>query len=175
MKVMHICTYYIGNKLYSNLINALSDDEIEQYIYIPIRNKEHFEKNKITTKSKKNLTYNYNNILKKYHRLFFFNKIYKQKREIEKDLYKFKPDVIHAHALFSDGGTAYLLKKKYDINYIVNVRNTDINVFYKFFLYLRPLMSKILKNAESVVFISFAYKSMLFSLLDKKTIDEIKN
>nr|WP_243190668.1 glycosyltransferase family 4 protein [Clostridium gallinarum] len=52
---------------------------------------------------------------------------------------------------------AYQLKKEYNLPYIVAVRNSDVNVFFKYFINLRKLGVEILKNAEKVIFISPAY------------------
>jgi glycosyltransferase involved in cell wall biosynthesis len=66
--------------------------------------------------------------------------------------------LIHAHSLFSDGGVAYELYKKYNIPYLVAIRNTDINKYFKYGIHLRPYALKILKNASKIIFISNAYK-----------------
>src|SRR5690606_32772754 len=58
--------------------------------------------------------------------------------------------MIHAHTWYSDGGVAYLLSKKYNIPYITAVRNTDLNVHYKYLLHHRKFGKEILKNANKV-------------------------
>ncbi|GIN69621.1 hypothetical protein J14TS2_00960 [Bacillus sp. J14TS2] len=175
MRVLHICSYYIGNKLYNNLVKSLSFKNINQIIYIPIREKVQFGKNQLPS-TFETVKYEYSNILKKSDRYFFIRKISKQKKDIECNiLSEVLPDVIHAHTVFSDGGTAYLLYKKYKVKYTVNIRNTDINYFYKYAIHLRPLMYKILLNAESIVFISYAYQRKMFSLLPSQVVSKIKN
>src|SRR5699024_2314840 len=165
MKLLHICSYYVGNKLYKNMVENLATKNIDQTVYIPVRSKAHLGKNKLP-ESVRTVDYKYRNILNKFDRFFFKRKINKQKKDIEKNVInKNPPEVIHAHTVFSDGGTAYLLNKKYGIKYILNVRNTDINYYYKYAIHLRPFMYKILLNAESIVFISHAYKRRMHSLL----------
>ncbi|PAE25789.1 glycosyltransferase family 4 protein [Bacillus sp. 7894-2] len=176
MQVLHICSYYIGNKLYSNLVKQLSfRNGLNQKIYIPIRDNKHFKLNQLPDKFF-SVEYFYSNILNKFDRYLYFRKITKQMKDIEK---KINPigniDFIHAHTVFSDGGTAYKLYKRYGINYIVNVRNSDINFFYKFGIHLRPFMYKILLNAQSIVFISVAYKERLLSLLPSALVKKIEN
>ena len=78
-------------------------------------------------------------------------------------------DIVHAHTLFVSGYIAYKLKKRYGIPYIVAVRNSDITIFYKYRFYLRSLGGKILKEAESIVFLSPHAKNQLFSKYLKKT------
>ncbi len=46
-------------------------------------------------------------------------------------------DLIHAYTLFTDGNCAMELSKKYGIPYVVAVRNTDVNDFFKKFPWLR--------------------------------------
>jgi len=175
MRILHICSYYIGNKLYRNLIKHLSFSGIEQEVFIPIRDKNHFGKNQLPSEFKL-VNYYYRNILKNYDRILFHNKMNKQMKEIEKIILSNKTiDFIHAHTIFSDGGTAYKIYKKYGTNYIVNVRNTDINIFYKYGIHLRPLMYKILLNASSIVFISHAYKQKMFSILPDHICNKIRD
>ena len=37
MKILHICSYYTGNKLYKNLFKELSNEGLDQLVYIPLR------------------------------------------------------------------------------------------------------------------------------------------
>jgi len=158
-----------------NLIEKLSYHGINQEVFIPIRNSHHSGENQLPSRYS-TVKYYYINMLHKYDRILFYNKINKQKKEIEKTiLSNGEIDCIHAHTVFSDGGTAYILNKEYEVPYIVNVRNTDINTFYKYAIHLRPLMYKILLNAKSIVFISQAYKQKMFSLLPSNVMSNIEN
>jgi glycosyltransferase involved in cell wall biosynthesis len=68
------------------------------------------------------------------------------------------------------------LHKKYGIPYILAIRNTDVNIFYKFFLHLRKLGYNILENASQIIFISPAYQEHFVNcLLPKKIKDKIFN
>ncbi|WP_411738687.1 glycosyltransferase family 4 protein [Peribacillus sp. S4] len=175
MRILHICSYYIGNKLYMNLIKQLSFKGINQEVFIPVKDKNYIGKNQLP-QGYNTVNYCYRNILKKYDRFLLYNKVNKQMKEIEKSLLINREiDFVHAHTLFSDGGTAYKLYKKYGINYIVNVRNTDINVFYKYGLHLRPFIQKVLLNARAVVFISHAYKEKMLTLLPSNVVSKIQS
>lgn len=174
MKLLHICSYYVGNKLYENMVGNLATKNIDQTVYIPVRSKAHLGRNKLP-ESVTTVDYKYSNILNKFDRLFFKRKINKQKKDIEENVInKMLPEVIHAHTVFSDGGTAYLLNKKYGIKYILNVRNTDINYYYKYAIHLRPFTYKVLLNADSIVFISHAYKKRMHSLLPSRILEEVE-
>lgn len=60
--------------------------------------------------------------------------------------------LVHAHTLFTDGGIAY----KLGLPYIVSLRFTDIEYFYKYMPHLRPHATRILRKARAVVFLSSA-------------------
>lgn len=172
MNVLQLCTYYIGNKLHSKLFSNLNEESLQQTIYVPIRNKGLNNRNLIKGEG---LELHYDLILKRYDRYLYKGKINKQMKRIEtivSSLQEF--DLVHAHTLFSDGGTAYLLKKKYGINYIVSVRNTDINTFYKYALHQRPFIHKVLQNASAVVFISHVYKQKTLQLLPDNLVNSIE-
>ncbi|WP_173107701.1 glycosyltransferase family 4 protein [Bacillus sp. KH172YL63] len=156
-----------------NLFKRLANKRIEQDVFVPIKDEEHSGSNQLPLEYQ-TVHYYYKNIVKKHDKFLYHNKISKQMKEIEKSLDPKEIDFIHAHTVFSDGGTAYKLHKKYGTDYIVSVRNTDINFFYKYAIHLRPFMYKILKNAKAVVFISHAYKQKTLDLLPEKVLSEIR-
>lgn len=175
MEILHLCSYYIGNKLYKSLIKQLHFSKVNQSVFIPVRSKDHIGKNQLPSQFH-SVKYYYSNILEKYDKLFYFNKIKKQMKEVERSILKeITPDFIHAHTVFSDGGTAYKLFQKYGINYIVNVRNTDINTFYKYGVHLRPFMNKILINSKGIIFLSYPYKEKLLSYLPPNIVSQIQD
>lgn len=102
-------------------------------------------------------------------RVLFFRKINKcfralnARKDIVDDI-----NCIHAHTLFSDGAVAYRLWKAYGIPYIVSIRNTDINTFYRLKPYLRPYADRILDNASFIVCLSPAYKVQILSKVSSK-------
>jgi glycosyltransferase involved in cell wall biosynthesis len=56
------------------------------------------------------------------------------------------------------GGIALKLKYKEGIDYIVSVRNSDVNLFFKYGLWLRKAAIAIMLEASNIVFISPSYK-----------------
>ncbi|MFD2639171.1 glycosyltransferase family 4 protein [Piscibacillus salipiscarius] len=113
---------------------------------------------------------------KKYDRYIFHLK----QKKILKDI-QFKYDVtnysiLHAHSLFTNGYIAFKLFKKYRTPYVVAVRNTDVNLFFKKMIHLRKLGIKILKHAHKIIFISPPYKEKVLSQFIPKSLkDEIEN
>src|SRR5690606_5020194 len=57
-----------------------------------------------------------------------------------------------------------LLALKYNIPFIVSIRSTDINVFYKYLIHQRSFGVRILKQAKQIVLISASYRARLLEL-----------
>lgn len=89
------------------------------------------------------------------------------------DLSKF--DLIHAATLFSEGALALSLHREYKIPYIVAVRGSDINFYFKKMPHLWRLGKEILVNAQKVIFISPNSQEKLFQIKNIRAIvPEIK-
>lgn len=161
MKVLHLCSDYAGTPLYRDLVESLDRMNIQQIIYIPVRSPDMI--NKYVSTSATNAVYHFPYILNPYLRLNFFRKISKIAGDVKSRIDKSTPDIVHAHFLFSDGGVAYKLKKDSGLDYIVTVRNTDINVFFKYMIHLRKFGLQILINARNIIFLSSTYKSALLN------------
>lgn len=85
-------------------------------------------------------------------------------------------DVLHAHSLFANGYVAMRLAAETGVPYIVAVRNTDVNVFFKYRRNLRSLGYTILQNAAAVVFISAPYRDeVLDNVIPRRMRDAIAN
>lgn len=151
MRILHICSYYLGSKLYQNMFNSLEKNNINEDIYIFIDNQHEKEvsypKNVCISKC-----YNENN------RYIFHLKHYKVLKNIQDKLDIRNYSILHAHSLFSNGYIAYKLKQKYNIPYVVAVRSTDINLFFHKVFYLRKTGINILKGAYKIIFLSEPYK-----------------
>lgn len=164
MKILHINSYYIAAPFYKNLYD-LQNKEFEISVYIPISEKyAHVDKyfGKYSEKSV---------VFREQDRPFFFRKHRKILEDIESKYSIESYDLIHAHSLFSNGYIAYELNKKYGIPYVVAVRNTDVNIFFKKMLHLRKLGKEILENASKVVYISEPYRELVL----KKYMKQNKN
>src|SRR5699024_8507886 len=119
MNILHVNLNYNQSSLYKQLSNHLISNGCKHRVFYPY----------IKGKSINNPPYflEQKPVLNKYDR-FFFNK--RNKKIVNymitesnlKDV-----NLIHAHSLFSNGMVAYTFKKKYQIPYLVAVRDTDIN------------------------------------------------
>lgn len=151
MNVLQICNDYFNTGLYANLFNKLNEYEVNNIVFIAVSNKAPLhsaEKNIFEIKCFNSLD-----------RLLFFTKGGKSFKAINQKVDFKKIDFVHAHTLFSNGYIAYLIKKKYNIPYIVAIRNTDVNVFFKYGIHLRSLGIQIMRNADRIIFLSDAYRS----------------
>lgn len=91
---------------------------------------------------------------------------YKQKkilRAVQNETDVSETDVIHAYTLFTDGNCAMKLSEKYNVPYVVAVRDTDVNYFFKYRPWLIGRGVKILRNAKKVFFLSETYKNKVLS------------
>lgn len=183
MNVLHICSFYPSSNLYINLFNELYKKGVKNSVYIPCKPKVITESNNCIKTSTK-LIYapickNGDNIYEKavniFHQYTFCNyntvvyKNFKKLKEVE------KCDIIHAHSLFNDGYLAYKLHKETGKEYIVAVRNTDVNGYFKIAKHLRKLGIEIMKSSKKIIFISYSYKELVLNnYVSKKDLKEIQ-
>lgn len=151
MKVLHINSYYSGSKFYKNLYDQQVNTGLDISVFVP------------TPSSVENIrdfgeyaTISVNH--SRYDRFIFHLKHTKILKDITKRYDIEKYTLIHAHSLFSNGYVAMKLNKKYGIPYIVAVRNTDVNTFFKRMVHLRRMGIEILKNANGIIFLSKSYR-----------------
>lgn len=155
--VLHLANDFAGSKVYQNLIAELDQNNVTQVVYTPIRGVEKVGKNEVNLKVEGSKII-YSPILNKHtDRIFYKRKIKKILKDIETKIDFKTISCIHAHTWYSDGGVAYELSKKYNIPYIIAIRNTDLNLFWKL-PHLKKYGLEILKNASRVILISKTYK-----------------
>lgn len=160
MRILHITNSYGGTAVYTNLYTAIDQhSDCEQWVYVPLnyRNRNRVGNMMIDFKNKESEIH-YSTILKKYHSYLYGAKIHAVIKDVEKYFDINKVDLIHASTLCFDGAVAYELSKKYNIPYIVAVRNTDVHTYYNKLRWRKNYFTKILLNASKVVFISPKYR-----------------
>ncbi len=155
MRIFHINCNYAGNALHQIMVENLEKLGHDNQVYVPVYSK---DVSVITPNSNVCIS----ECFKKWDRLVFD---YKQ-RKIYKDIVsRFDVsdyDIIHAYTLFTDGNCARKLSKKYGVPYVVAVRNTDVNTFFKYMPHLRKRGIKTMLNASAVFFLSEAYRKQVF-------------
>ena len=156
MRVLHICSYYTTSQLYKNLFLSLEDVGIENEVYIPVRVNQEVNRNIGMDFKKTNLLYS--NDYNKFDRFIFKLKVNKIYNSLLRQINIKNIDIVHAHSLFVNGYVAYRLKKEKEVDYIVAVRNTDLNIFFKYMPWMRKIGLNILRNAKKIIFISYPYR-----------------
>ncbi|MDF1576539.1 MAG: glycosyltransferase [Bacteroidales bacterium] len=147
MVVDHICVNY-GAELFQELFNAIQDHRIEQNVFYP-RNSKH----RIADPDR---PYRIDSplVLSALTKISFSRKRFIMRQQYEPLFLRNKPDLLHAHTLFSDGSLAYDFFRQYHIPYLVAIRSSDLDVFLKFKPWLLSLGRQIVENARNIIFIS---------------------
>lgn len=150
-RVLHINSYYITTKLYRDLLNQLLPLGVQSVTYMFYKKGTSYvnHEDDVTAVCTHNTLDRINYFTKHLKTYWDLKKRMKQNNDY---------DVLHAHSLFSNGVIAYLISKKYKIPYVVAVRDTDVNTFYKKTPWLRWIGRKVLNNAAKVVYISKPYR-----------------
>lgn len=154
--ILHIAPDYINKPLYPRLLEALATHDIAkaQYVYA-------CDNTGQTSPNVPDNVHIVDHSFSPLERLLFFPKQRYLLRDIESVVPFKQVQLIHAHTLFSSGYMAYRLNQKYGIPYIVAVRNTDVNVFFKHMPHLRRLGQRIAAHAQKIIFISPAYEKQV--------------
>jgi len=166
MKILHLCSYYIGSLVYKKLYEQLARDPAvkEQYVWVPVRDEKQRELN---ISAEPRIHTIYNKCLSPLTRLSFLYKIvcllfafqYQTRRlQIIEGC-----SLIHAHTLYSDGFLAYCLSRKYRIPYVLSIRTTDVGIFERYLPQWRFMTRRVIRNASCLVFISPAHKKIIES------------
>src|SRR5699024_6619492 len=160
MTVLHINLNYNQSSLYEQLSNHLLMRGCNHNVFYPC-----IEGKAISNPPSYLIQ---PSILNKYDRLFF-NRRNKKIIDYMKLNSEFNNiSLFHAHSLFSNGMIAYTLKKQFKIPYIVAVRDTDINVFFKKMKHLKHKGINILREADKIIFLSKPYKNYLLNKIVPK-------
>lgn len=155
--VLHVCNDFFYSKVHANLYQELDQAGVDQIVFSPVQ-KATPENHRFEGKQ---ISIIYAHILKPLHKLFFFHKIDRTVREIEKTVDLSKISCCHATTLFSDGMVALTLHQKYGIPYIVAVRNCDVNAFLRYMPHLWWVHRGVMESAEKVIFIAPALRERL--------------
>lgn len=162
--ILHITNDYSGSKVYSQLFSKLDSLKVKQLVYNPVMKFSGSGRNliKFDVIGSKII---YRPILNLKTRINYHHKINRILTDLIENIDLTNVDLVHAHTWYSDGGVAYELYKKHKIPYILAIRNTDLNLFFKYMLHLRNYGLDILRNASKIIFISPIYKKRFFENL----------
>lgn len=155
LKILHINCNYLGTTLHQKMLEGLDAMGYENTAFVPI-----YDGSMVAIEPNANVIVS--KCFKKWDRLAFD---YKQKKIItalEKRYDVSRCDCIHAYTLFTDGNCAMHLAEKYNKPFVVAVRNTDVNVFFKQMIHLRGRGVTIMRKASAIFFLSEAYRRQVF-------------
>ena len=154
MKILHINSYFSNRFFYQDLLEEQKKMGISVLTVIPVH------KSFVSP-------YTYDNDVSliraygRFERFIYPVRFAKILKRISQEIDVKEYDLIHAHSLFTNGYIAKLLSKKYNIPYVVTVRNVDINGFFKYGYTIRWVGRNILRRAERVFFLSKAFMRTL--------------
>lgn len=176
--LLHIAAAGIKDKFYQVFLKKLQEAGIlHQTIYIPYRTREYscseIQQVEKFSEIKEGIDVFSSPIKSTIDRVFYFSKIRKYARVLETNKKIGKYHIIHAHHLFSDGGVAYIINKKYNIPYVVSVRTTDTEYFMKYFFHTRMFMKKILLNSSKIICVNPTIKDNLLKKIKNSKIKEL--
>ncbi len=159
MRVLHICGDYCSTKVHQNLYSRLDSLGVEQTIYCPLKNAEWIGRNYFEGQHTNII---YDPIVRPYHRYVYHKKLKDLFNALEKYILQYQQfDLVHAPLVFTEGGVAYEIFKKYGIPYCVAVRNTDVNAFLKYAPHTWLRGREILLHASKIFFISKGIQDLL--------------
>ena len=166
--LLHICNSYQTNKMYQLLFDEIAEFNNNQIVIAP-----GFYKSGIEENNNIKIIY-YKRTKSLFQRVLFRRKTKKIFIYINGVLNLSTVRLVHAHTLFSDGAVAYNLYKEYDIPYVVAVRNTDIETFFKKMFWLRSMGYDILRNASKIYFISKSNLNNFLKVFPREIIQQIE-
>ena len=155
MRVLHINCNYIGSTLHQLMVENLDELGYDNRVFVPTHDKD-------SSVIKPNGNVSVCECFNKWDRLFFDYKQAKILKALESHYCVEDYNLIHAYTLFTDGNCARKLSKKYGVPYVVAVRNTDVNSFFRLMPHLRKRGVKIMLEAKAVFFLSEAYRKQVF-------------
>lgn len=154
MRILQIANGYLDNRLYQLLFSDLSQKGAEQTVFVPVNRSK-----SPSVEGNVHIVPCFDTL----DRALFFRKQKKMLSWLEENLDVKRFGLTHAHTVFSGGYAARQLHKKYGIPYIVAVRNTDVNIFFKYMVHLRRTGLDILEHAEKIIFLSPSYREQVLS------------
>ncbi len=90
-------------------------------------------------------------------------------RKCAEEVKKYKPDILHGHMMFCDGIICRSMHKKYGINYVISVRNTDMNLCFLWKLpWIRKRGIEIVLNSKKIIFINNPYTNLFLERMPIK-------
>ena len=155
MNILHINSYYAIGSFYKNLFQKQIDTGHHLQVYIPAikqfndNNRDFGDYSTISP------------ILDKFDRFFFKRKQRLLLSDLTQKIKIDDIDLVHSHSLFTNGYLALNIKKRYGIPYLAAIRNTDVNIFFKYMIHLRKYGIEVMNQASYLIFLSPKYRDFI--------------
>lgn len=150
MKVLHINCNYLTTVLHQTMVEHLDGQGVESRVFAPT-----YDRSRAVIKPRDNVVVA--QCFKKWDRAVFDYKQRKILRAVQESCNVADFNCIHAYTLYTDGNCAMNLSKKFGIPYVVAVRSTDVNAFFKYRPHLRGRGVRVMQKASAVFFLSKTY------------------
>ena len=154
MKVLHINCNYLGTTLHQCMVEHMDAIGVENTVFVP----SYCPENAVITPNENVIV---SKCIRKWDRILFGYKQKKIQNALLQAVNVGEYDLLHAYTLFTDGNCAYKLSRKYGIEYVVAIRNTDVNDFFKFRPHLIQRGIRIMRNAKAIFFLSESYRQQV--------------
>ena len=157
MTLLYLTEDYFHSKVHHNLLMRMLNQnaDLKIYVFVPIRPRvgetliNSFAHHERLIEIKVPI-----DIPLYHYRLNFWAKIRCKVRLIEKNIPIREIDAIHAATLFTEGGVACALKKKYGIPFFVSIRGTDSDFYAQKMVHLWLMSRMVLNNANAIAYVT---------------------
>lgn len=167
MRILHINCNYMDSWLHQNMIETLDTFGVKSEVFVPLYQLEGHV-------VKVNDNVNPAVCFKKWDRIAYYHKQSKIINRVKADYNITEFSCFHAYTLFTDGNVARTLHKEFNIPYVVAVRNTDVNDFFKKMLHLRSVGIDVMKDAKAIFFLSKSYyEQIIYTYVPSEYREEI--
>jgi glycosyltransferase involved in cell wall biosynthesis len=173
LHVLHISNDFGGTEVYRNLYQHLDNLGVKQTVFVPVnpRVKSSIGNHDFEFKTEGSKII-YSTSQRWYHRYLYERKISGVVEDLLRLVDLDDVSIIHTGTLCMTGAVAFEVSKRFNKPYIVAVRDTDINTYFKHMWWKRSYFYSILLKAHEVVFISPQYKKNCLEIHFKKVVSE---
>jgi glycosyltransferase involved in cell wall biosynthesis len=161
MIVDHICVNF-GTPLFQELFLELHKCQLEQNVFYPRSNKHRRHNTETPYRVDSPM------VLQLLTKISFSKKRRLMQKQYDPLFQRNKPDMLHAHTLFSDGSLANYYYLKSGTPFIVAIRSTDLDVFLKYKPWLKSYGKQILDHASTIIFISPSLKKRFIQIFGSR-------
>lgn len=173
MKLLYISEDYLNTKVHHNLCENLSKIGIDVTVYTVARKasaSQHIN-NTFGTASYSLLRFDFDGCESLY-KFDFFHKIMVKYGYLKRNIDLSRFDVVMASTVFSEGAVALRIKHEYNIPYIVCVRGTDVNFYFRRMPHLWLIGRSVITAASRIIPIT---RNLLNNLGNRFAISGLKN